>query len=591
MSTRDALARFRGYGRRLAVVGGLSALSAMFDAAVLVVVVALADIVSKGDDHFRRSLGPLSVSLSATQLAMLAVASLALSTGLVLVVNALRARMTAAWSSSSYRRIVDAFSAATWELQSKDRAGRLQSMSIYVARGSNTLVNLANAARGLSGVVVLLATAILVSPLAALGILLMGGLLFLVLRPLTKITRAQNRQLARQNRAANEQLGELSQSAREIRVFGVGELFADRTATTLDQMTELDRKATVLSAAITPIYQGLALLIVVVCLGLASQLNGIDLAVLGAVALLVIRSVSYGQQFLNAYNSVHNAAPSIDLLEAALNELQADRMSFGTDELDRIQRVELRDAGYNYSEDKPALDGVSLAWDFGQIVGVVGPSGAGKTTLAHVLLRLRHLDHGDYLVNGRPSDAYSAGSWSRQVALVPQEPHLLHASVRDNIAFFRPWITEAQVVAAATAAGIHDTIMELDGGYRAEVGPSTRNLSGGQVQRVGIARALAGNPSLLVLDEPTSALDQSAEAVVQSSLEALRGKALVIVIAHRLTTLSICDHVVVLDRGRVETEGPLADARDASSFLDVALRKMALTSQLDMSTDSWTSSA
>ena len=132
----------------------------------------------------------------------------------------------------------------------------------------------------------------------------------------------------------------------------------------------------------------------------------------------------------------------------------------------------------------------------------------------------------------------------------------MYGTVHDNIAFLRSWLTRSDVIAAAVAAGIHDTITGLPHGYDTVVGQGARDLSGGQRQRLGIARALAGHPCVIVLDEPTSALDQQSEAIIQETLSRIRGEALIIVIAHRLTTLAICDRVILLEDGIIERECP-----------------------------------
>jgi len=288
--------------------------------------------------------------------------------------------------------------------------------------------------------------------------------------------------------------------------------------------------------------------------------------------------VSYGQQFQSSLTAIHSATPGLELADEALARFQAAETRFGDAELDTVRRIDIDHVTFGYGDERPALDDVSLSFQGSEVVGVVGPSGAGKSTLAHLLLRLRDPQSGVVTINGTPIDDFSTESWSSAVALVPQEPFLMHGTLHDNIAFLRPTVTRDDVVQAAKDAGIHETIMALEGGYDAPVGRSLRNLSGGQIQRIGIARALAGHPSMIVLDEPTSALDQHSESVIQTTLDHLRSHALVVVIAHRLTTLSICDRVVVMNSGRVEAEGPLAEVIERSPFFRSAVEQLALSS-------------
>jgi ABC-type multidrug transport system fused ATPase/permease subunit len=214
---------------------------------------------------------------------------------------------------------------------------------------------------------------------------------------------------------------------------------------------------------------------------------------------------------------------------------------------------------------------VTLTLPVGQIVGVVGPSGSGKSTLSQMILRLREPTSGSLRVNRVDAEDYTLSSWYHHVSLVPQDPRLLHTTVAENIAFLDARLSREDITEAAKAAGVHDVIMSLDDGYDTLIGPAFRDLSGGQIQRIGIARALARGAQVLVLDEPTSALDVHSEAVIQATLESLRGRVLVLIIAHRLSTLSICDRIVVLQEGRIESTGSLSEVSEHSDFFRRAL--------------------
>jgi ATP-binding cassette, subfamily B, bacterial len=167
-----------------------------------------------------------------------------------------------------------------------------------------------------------------------------------------------------------------------------------------------------------------------------------------------------------------------------------------------------------------------------------------------LLLQLRLPNEGRYLINDLPAEHYSREDWHRQVSYVPQEPRLLHASVTDNIRFFRE-IDDDAVERAARLARIHDDIMEWSSGYDTIVGPRADAVSGGQQQRICLARALAARPDVLVLDEPTSALDPHSEALIGESLTALKHELTLFIIAHRMSTLDICDRVMVIVDGRL----------------------------------------
>ncbi len=406
----------------------------------------------------------------------------------------------------------------------------------------------------------------------AFAIFVMGFILFSLLRPVAARIRRYNTSLAGVQVAFNEHLSETSRLAREIRVYSAASTAADRLDTVGARIARLKQRTMFLSTAASPAYQYAGLLLIVAILvGAPRAVGSVEIGALGAIALLLLRSVSFGQQLQTAYQTVHEYGPYVDSLEELDAHYEMHPTPDGTIALEAIHTVDLDDLTYSYDGDHPAVDSVSVRLRCGEIVGVVGRSGSGKSTLSQLLLRLRVPTRGSILVNGTPAEEYTLSSWYRNVSLVPQDSRLLHGSVAENIAFFDASIGRDDVQAAAQAAGVHDVIISLPQGYETSVGPSFRDLSGGQIQRIGIARALARNADVVVLDEPTSALDVHSEAVIQATIEALRGKALVVIIAHRLSTLSICDRIIVLDNGRLESVGSLAEVAERSPYFRRAL--------------------
>ena len=205
------------------------------------------------------------------------------------------------------------------------------------------------------------------------------------------------------------------------------------------------------------------------------------------------------------------------------------------------------------------LDGVSLDVPAGSLVAFVGPSGAGKTTASYLVPRLYDVDAGRVTLDGHDVRDLTRASLARAIGVVTQESYLFHASVRDNLRYGRPDATDEQIETAARAANIHDRIERLADGYDTTVGERGYRLSGGEKQRLAIARVLLADPRVLILDEATSALDTASERLVQQALEkAVHGRT-TIAIAHRLSTVLAADAIFVFDRGRVVERGPHAE--------------------------------
>lgn len=202
-----------------------------------------------------------------------------------------------------------------------------------------------------------------------------------------------------------------------------------------------------------------------------------------------------------------------------------------------------------------AVEGVSLTVEPGQLAAFVGPSGAGKTTLCYLVPRLYDVDEGAVRVDGVDVRQVTLGSLADTVGMVTQDPYLFHDTIRANLLYAKPDATHGEVVAAARAANIHDRIEKFAHGYDTLVGERGFRLSGGEKQRLAIARVLLKNPKVLILDEATSALDTTSERLVQQALNTLMEGRTTLAIAHRLSTIQHADVIFVVDEGRVVERG------------------------------------
>ncbi|HLJ08027.1 MAG TPA: ABC transporter ATP-binding protein, partial [Acidimicrobiia bacterium] len=321
----------------------------------------------------------------------------------------------------------------------------------------------------------------------------------------------------------------------------------------------------------TPVYTGLAYLAIVGALAVVAASSTTNLTALGAAMLVMLRSLSYGQAVQGGYTSLASAIPAIEELQHRLGVFEAGKRADGGEPVERVGAITMDRVSFAYQPGQPVLRDISFTITPHEVVGVVGPSGAGKSTLVQLLLGLREPDEGRVMAAGREISSLDRAKWARKVTFVPQAAHLITGTIAENIAFLRDGVSQSDVERAARLAHFHDDVAGFPEGYDRQVGKHGGHLSGGQQQRLCIARALVERPDVLILDEPTSALDVRSEHLIRETLQTLREHMTVIIIAHRLSTLTICDRIMVIADGELKAFDTPLRLESSSDFYREAL--------------------
>ncbi|GMW07830.1 MAG: ABC transporter ATP-binding protein [Gammaproteobacteria bacterium] len=223
-------------------------------------------------------------------------------------------------------------------------------------------------------------------------------------------------------------------------------------------------------------------------------------------------------------------------------------------------RIELRNVNFTYpGADRPAIENLSMTLEPNETVALIGRSGSGKTTVTNLLLRTLEPQSGEILFDGVPEKELTLEWIREQIALVPQDPFLFFGTIADNLRMAKPDATEAELVAATTAAELYDFIRSTPDGFQTQVGDQGMALSGGQAQRLAIARALLKNAPIVILDEPTSQIDVETETLLNKALARLTANKTVLLIAHRLSTIEQADRIIVMEGGRLAESGTRAE--------------------------------
>ena len=256
------------------------------------------------------------------------------------------------------------------------------------------------------------------------------------------------------------------------------------------------------------------------------------------------------------YNEFKQAEASVDRIFELMDEKPTVKETENSLTLPQVTgKVEFSEVSFAYKLDKPVLRKLSLLAEPGQIIALVGSSGAGKTTLVNLLPRFYDPQDGEILIDGIDIKEVSLKSLRRQIGIVPQETTLFSGTIAQNIAYGQEELDYEAIENAAKIANAHSFISQFSQGYQTWLGERGVNLSGGQKQRIAIARAVLLNPRLMILDEATSALDSESEALVQEALERVMKNRTVFVIAHRLSTVRSADCILILEKGQVVESG------------------------------------
>jgi ATP-binding cassette, subfamily C, bacterial len=476
----------------------------------------------------------------------------------VVVFGYIRGWVSADFLSKESEDILRRTLLSSWPFSLKQKIGTMHNTLVRDVQQTGNLLNAAvQTIQSFSGFLMYFLVAINISPAITFYSIGGGAVLLFLLRPFLRRTRRIGQQSAGVEKQFAQFLSEHIIGMKSIKIAGVERAAITNGTTHIRLLRHLSIRQSLVNTVSSSFFQPFALVLVVLLFLLTYRAPGFSIISFAASLYLLQKIFAYLESGQNALQSISGFLPYAKNIEIFKHNLDLHRESTEGDKPFVLNTgITFKGVSFSYDAGKPVLDGVDFSIRAGETVGLIGPSGAGKTSVADLFLRLFKPTGGDILIDGKPINTISSESWRRHIGYVAQDVFLLNASIEDNIRFYRPSLPTEAITEATKQANIYDFIKGLPEGFQTVTGDRGIMLSGGQRQRIALARALAGRPALLILDEATSALDHESEKLIHKSIRALHGKVTVLIIAHRPSTVAEADKILALGNGRIIENGP-----------------------------------
>ena len=554
-----------GYKKQIIALTGLGFLSSLLEGIGINIAIPIFSLLSgtssKTNDFIseiiKNIFGYLRISYSLKYLFIFVCFLLIFRVLVLLLTNYIKIKITTVYQEETRGELFKFTAEANWQYLLKQKLGHLETILVTnVNQGSNLLQSISDSLILTASLFVFLLVAINISWLITLITVALGGLVFFILKPFVYKIRSLSRENEKINRETAHHINENILGMKTIKAMSSSSKIIDKAKEYFRILRNLSIRTSFLTIATNALIQPIGLIFVFIIFAVSYKTGAFNFASLAAIMYLIQRAFTYFQQLQTTIYSMTISASYVDrMLEYRDEVIKNKEMNTGQDKFKFIDKLELKNLDFYYNHDKQILNKVSFSIGKGEMVGLIGPSGGGKTTIVDIILRLFNPTKGEISLDGKNINEIDINQWRKKIGCVSQDTFLKNDTIANNIKFYNDSITYEEMKIAAKMANIYDFIQNCPDKFATVIGERGLLLSVGQRQRIVIARILARHPEILILDEATSALDNESEVRIQEVIENLKNKVTVLLIAHRLSTVMNCTKLLVLQDGKVKEQG------------------------------------
>ncbi|MEM1377155.1 MAG: ABC transporter ATP-binding protein [Pseudomonadota bacterium] len=530
------------------------------------------------DEIFVRQRSDLIFAITGTVFAIFTIRSIALYFQAVLLAR-VNNDLVSRYQKRTFKKLLSLGVDFYNEARSAQLAAQL-STNIGSISGVMSLT-LTSFARDVVSLIGLVAVMIIQDPIMSLVSFTVAPVLIIAVSVITKRTRNIVRDTVVLNSKVIGTMQETVQGITVVKAFTMEDQLSEKIGKTIDMNKQRANSLAQVAERIIPLSEflaGVAIVAVIAYGGYRAIFEAQPPGAMFAFITALLLAYDPARRLASLRVAMERAIVNAEMIYEILDMPENQRDKPGAKDLQvSAGEVEFSGVTFGYSEDAPVVNDLSFTAPANKTTAIVGPSGAGKTTIIALLQRMYDVDAGRISIDGHDIAHVTKSSLRGQIAFVSQQPYLFEGSIKENIRYGRPDATDAEIEEAAKLANAHDFIVATPEGYDTPLGENGMSLSGGQRQRISIARALVRNAPILLLDEATSALDNESEKLVQAALDKMMRNRTTIVIAHRLSTIVNADQIIVMDNGEVVETGTHEQLKKQKGGLYARLNALGLS--------------